>query len=212
MKIDLGDKRDLEWAQATVAHHHYLHQATNPKSRPMAYILSHQGERLGLIIVGQPHATRCRGWWGYPGLITQWQVLDLSRIWLDPAIQVGGRLARPGVLPGRVDGSGEFRPNMASWMIANVLKRVQRDRVAMWPPVLLDDPYHIRLVISYHDPQYHRGTIYRATNALPLYTDDDGRPTPGPSGKFAWAWRLPEPRWTWRDLEIRQPRTLRMVF
>lgn len=211
LTIHLGDSQDLVWAQKVVARAHYLQRRVDPRARPMVYLVEREGVRLGLVIVAIPHAIRCRGWWGYPGLITQWQVVDLCRIWLDPAIQAGGRLCEPGQVPGFVDRRGVWRPTVASWVIAEVLRRVQKDRVAMWPPVYPDEPYHIRLVISYHDPQYHRGTIYRASGAMPMYTDNQGRSAPGPSGKYGWCWRLPKPEWSWEEIEILRPRTMRLI-
>jgi hypothetical protein len=41
-------------------------------------------------------------------------------------------------------------------------------------------------------------------------TDKNKLPIPGPSGKFGWCWRLPEPAWEWPEVEIRQPRTMRL--
>jgi len=93
-----------------------------------------------------------------------------------------------------------------------VLGLVQVDRVSLWPPVYPEQPYHIRLTISYHDPQYHRGAIYRAAQAEPLYLDRQGRAVPGPAGKFGWGWRLAEPEWGWQDIRIAQPRTLRLAW
>jgi hypothetical protein len=208
--LKLGTKQDLDWAQAVALKYHYLHQRVDNRARPMVYLVTIAGVRLGLVMVGIPHATRCRGWWGYPGLPTQWQVLDLCRIWLDPAIQAGGEFARPGYVPGFVDRHGQFRPTVASWAIGQVLERLQRDWISLWPPVFPERPYHIRLVISYHDPKHHRGTIYRLMKALPMYTDKSKLPIPGPSGKFGWCWRLPEPAWEWPEVEIRQPRTMRL--
>jgi hypothetical protein len=185
----------------------------------MAYVLRLQGQRVGLIMAGIPHATKCRGWWGYEGLPTQWQVLDLCRIWLDPSVQVGGLFHRPQWLPGFTDRKGIFRSTLASWFIGRVLERVQEDRVSLWPPVYLHDPYHIRLVISYHDPAHHKGTIYKASGAEPVYTaevetggevGEIKKPIPGPAGKYCWAWRLAAPEWAWQDIKIRQPRTVRM--
>lgn len=212
LTISLGNKTDLRWAQQVVTEHHYLHQPVHNQARPMVYVLKHDGRRLGLIMVGLPHATRNRGWWGYEGLPTQWQVVDLCRIWLSPEIQAGGALAQLGIVPGFTDRKGVFRPTVATWFIHQVLARVQRDRVSLWPPVYLERPYHIRLVISYHDPALHKGTIYKAAGAEPMYTDDDGNPKPGPSGKFGWCWRLPEPAWEWNQIEIARPRTLRLAL
>ncbi len=212
IEIILGNKADLEWGQEIVETYHYLHQRVDNRARPMIYVISYQRQRLGLIMAGIPHATKCGGWWGYPGLPTQWQVLDLCRIWLNQQIQPGGALARPGIVPGIFDRKGKFQPTAASWAIGEVLARIGRDRIALWPPVYIEQPYHIRLVISYHDPQYHTGAIYRYAGAEPVYTNDAGQPQPGLSGKFCWAWRLPEPDWEWHQIEILRPRNIRMDF
>ena len=221
LTIALGDDADLRWAQATVTAAHYLHAPVDPRARPMVYVIrdtqppvpaiAPQGERVGLVMLGIPHATRCQGWWGYPGLPTQWQAVDLCRIYLDPAIQSGGEWCAPGEVPGYVDRKGQWRPTVATWAIHEVLARVQADRVRMWPPVYPDQPYHVELAISYSDPKFHKGTIYRHAGALPMYTDASGAPVPGPSGKYGWAWRLPAPQWGWQDLECIKPRTLRLL-
>ena len=218
LTITLGDRRDLDWAQRVVTEHHYRHQPVDPRARPMVYVLGmrYPGDaaddidRVGLVMLGIPHATRCGGWWGYDGLPTQWQVVDLCRIWLDPAVQAGGWLCDPRFVPGYTDRRGTWRPTVATWAIEQVLARVQTDRVRLWPPVYPAQPYHIELAISYHDPQYHRGTIYRHSKATPMYTDAAGQPIPGPSGKYGWCWRLPAPAWEWDVLTGISPRTLRM--
>lgn len=210
LAIRLGDKNDLAWAQDTVTSYHYLRRPVDPRARPMAYVISLNGWDAGLVMVGIPHATKCGGWWGYPGLPTQWQVVDLCRIYVDRALQYGGKSCRPGVVPGFTDRHGQWRPATATWAMGEVLNRVQRDRVSLWPPVFPEQPYHIRLAISYHDPRYHRGAIYRQMKWRPMYTDAQGQPAPGSSGKFGWCWPLPEPDWTWDQIEIRQPRTMRL--
>lgn len=216
LAIRLGNKEDLDWAQKVVEKHHYLHRKVDWRARPMAYvIMRHDSVRMGALMLGIPHATRCQEWWGSGTELTQWQVVDLCRVWLDPVIQFGGEYAKPGYVPGFTDRHGVFRPTVASWAIEQVLARVQRDRVSLWPPVYPEQPYHIRLVISYHDPQYHRGTIYRVMGWEPMYTNPDpfitNKPLPGPSGKFGWCWRLPEPEWTWNEIPISRPRTMRLV-
>jgi len=35
-------------------------------------------------------------------------------------------------------------------------------------------------------------------------------PVIGPKGKFGWCRRLPQPAWNWNEIEILQPRTLRL--
>lgn len=217
LTLRLGDKVDLEWAQGVAEEHHYLHQRVNNQARPMVYVL-HFGEvKAGLIMVGSPHATRNKEWYGYPGLPTQWQVVDLCRIWIDPRFQAGGELCRPDVVPGFHDRNGIWRPRLATWAIGKVLARIQRDRVSEWPPVYPHQPYHILLVISYHDPQFHNGIIYKKMGWEPMYwvwKDEKQKaklPVVGPNGKYGWCWRLPEPAWTWEQIEIRRPRTMRLV-
>lgn len=210
LSIKLGNRTDMEWAQRTVTELHYLHQPVDPRARPMTYIIRHDDIPVGLVMLGIPHATKCAGWWGYPSLPTQWQVVDLCRIWLSPVVQSGGFWCEPGVVPGFTDRRGAFRPTVATWAISEVLRRVQRDRVALWPPVYPAQPYHIELAISYCDPQYHRGTIYHESKATPMYIDGNGKPAPGSSGKYGWCWRLPEPAWSWQELTDISPRTLRM--
>ena len=213
LTLRLGTKTDLEWAQATVEQNHYLHQRVDNHARPMVYVIEYcYGENLGLIMAGIPHATRRKNWWGYPDTITQWQVLDLNRIWLSPRIQQGGDLALSHIVPGFRDRKGTFRPTTATWAIKQVLSRIQKDRISWWPPVYLDQPYHIRLVISYHDPKFHEGLIYKLAKARPMDTNDDNEPVPAPSGKYCWYWQLPEPNWTWEDIKILRPRNLRMAF
>lgn len=215
LSIALGTRTDLTWAQDVVTKHHYLHQTVDPRARPMVYVVNYAAPglgpiRAGLVMLGIPHATKCGGWWGYPGLPTQWQVVDLCRIWLSPAIQSDGLWCNPGDVPGFVDRHGAFRPTTATWAIAEVLQRVQADRVRLWPPVYPEQPYHIRLAISYHDPKFHRGTIYRQSGATPMVTDAQGVPAASSSGKVGWCWPLPEPGWTWGELSDIKPRTLRM--
>ena len=220
LTLTLADAADLAWAQRTVTEHHYLHAPVDPRARPMCYVIRDTqqpcpvplGVPVGLVILGIPHATRCGGWWGYEGLPTQWQVVDLSRIWISAYYQRGemGVYAKPGIVPGYTDRRGVFRPTVATWAISEVLRRVQADRVRLWPPVYLSQPYHVRLVISYHDPAFHKGTIYRQSGAAPMYTDVTKQPKPGPAGKFGWCWKLPEPTWKWEDLTAIQPRTIRM--
>jgi hypothetical protein len=210
LTIACGNRDDLDWAQRVVREQHYLHQAVDPRARPMAYIIRRDGIPCGIVMAGIPHATRCTGWWGYDGLPTQWQVVDLCRIWLSPVVQRGGTWAEPGIVPGFVDRCGEFRPTVATWAIQTVLRQVQEDRVRLWPPVYPEQPYHILLAISYHDPKFHRGIIYREAHATPMY-QFAGVPVPGSSGKFGWCWRLPAPAWNWGELQQIRPRNLRLL-
>jgi hypothetical protein len=210
--MSLGNQADLAWAQRIVTEHHYLRQPVDPRARPMVYVVRYGGIVCGLVMFGIPHATKCGKWWGYPGLPTQWQCVDLNRIWLSPVLQMGGHWCQPGIVPGYTDRKGIFRPTVATWAIREVLQRVQADRVRLWPPVYPSQPYHILLAISYHDPAHHRGTIYRQSGAMPMYVDSQGNAVPGSAGKFGWCWRLAEPAWSWEGLDDIKPRTMRMEF
>ena len=212
LTIRLAARHELDWEQRLVTEQHYLRQPVDPRARPMVYVIRHDDFRMGLVMLGIPHATKCGGWWGYPGLPTQWQCVDLNRIYLHPDVQAGGYWCSPGVVPGFTDRRGTWRPTVATWAIGEVLQRVQADRVRLWPPVYPSQPYHIRLAISYSDPKYHKGTIYKAAGALPMYVDSQGNAVPGSAGKFGWCWRLDEPQWTWDGLTEIRPRTLRMEF
>lgn len=211
LDISLGSRADLEWAQQTVVQHHYLQQRVHYQARPWVYVIRYGEQRLGLVMVALPHATVNGNWWGGAGRPTQWQVVDLCRIWLDGRLQRGGAWCRAGIVPGFVDRKGQWQPSTATWAIQAVLARIQRDWVSLNPLVYPDQPYHVRLVVSYHNPLFHAGTIYRHSHAIPMYTDKRGNPAPSPSsGKFGWCWRLPEPAWTWEDIEIIRPRTMRL--
>jgi hypothetical protein len=114
LTLTLGDSSDLAWAQTTVTKYHYLHRPVDPRARPMVYTVDWKQMRVGVIMLGIPHATKCRGWWGYPGLPTQWQVVDLCRIYLDPDFQRNGCMCCAEVVPGYHDRHGTFRPTVAT--------------------------------------------------------------------------------------------------
>lgn len=213
MRLSIGLATEFEkfWAKEYILAYHYLHKWPHPKSRPLTYIVRHdEMNPVGIVVVTLPHATRCTGWWGYEGLPTQWQVVDLARILFTPSVQTNGRDCNPETVPGFYDRRGIWRPAVATWAIEQVLARVQLDIAQNWPPVFPNRPYHILLAISYHDPKFHKGTIYRQSGALPVYTDKNGNPTAGPSGKFCWAWRLEQPQWEWQDIDILNPRQMRL--
>lgn len=209
LTLSLACPDELTWAHKAVKDHHYLRGVPDPRARSMTYVLRHGLEPVGVIMVGLPHATRNKGWWGYPGLPTQWQVVDLNRIWLDPRIQKGGAWCQPGIVPGFYDRKGVWHSAAASWAVSQVLDRVQVDRITHWAPVYPDQPYHILLAISYHDPAFHAGIIYQQMGWQPMYTVDN-RPVPSKSGKYGWCWPLPEPHWKWDELTIARPRNLRL--
>lgn len=166
----------LTWCKEQVRRHHYLHTAPDPRTRPFAYAVLLQGEPVGCLHFGRPEATCCyRGGLTYgsqAGITSgraafdRWEVLNLSRVWLSPDVQAGGRLARPEVmpagLPGHTDRKGVYWPYLASWLIRLSLARVGRDYLLARPPCFVEEPYQVRAVLSYCDTRLHRGTIYKA--------------------------------------------------
>lgn len=209
--VELGGLEETRWAQTINLTRHYIGRKVHPQKRAITYTVCHQGNRVGMVMVGIPHATKNKGWWGYPGLPTQWQVVDICRVWLEPAVQAGGALCHPDVVPGFIDRKGIWRPAAATWAVRQVMSRIQEDWLSMWPPVFPDQPYHVELIISYHDPKFHKGTIYQQLGGTPMYSDRRGNAIPSPhSGKFGWCWPVETPCWVWTEIEIKRPRSLRL--
>lgn len=167
-----GDKH--AWAQQQVVAHHYLHKQVDPRSRPFTYTVHLRGQPypIGCLIFGRPEASRC-----YDGNLRygsqadvqaeradfdRWSVLNLARVWLDPATQPGGWMHRPNLLPGFTDRRGVWRSTLASEAIREALAVVGVDYLRAHPPVDCDYPYQIEAVLSYCDLSKHKGTIYRA--------------------------------------------------
>lgn len=141
----------IEWANDLITREHYLHRPVHWRAHPFAYRVELDGSPCGVIVMATPHWTKQKRLFGYPGLITKWQVLVVSRVWLDPGVQLRQKNGHAG--------------NVASCALAQMLKRVQRDWLEHHPPVFPDEPYHIRLVIAHADTQQgHEGIIYKAAN------------------------------------------------
>ena len=145
----------LDWAQAMVKEHHYLHAKVDQRCTPFAYVVELNGERVGCLIFGRPEATRC-----YAGKFTygsfddvqagrakydRWEVLNLARVWLDPRIQQGGEM---------------YIPKAASTVIKMALEMVGFNYLEAHPPVDCRYPYQIRCVLSYCDTRIHSGYVY----------------------------------------------------
>lgn len=135
---------------------HYLKRWPDARSLPFAYALEVDGQlhapdgRLnGLVVLKKPQHMQQRGLFGYSGLPTHWQVLDLARVWVNPCLQ-------------RKENGHSLC--IFSQMTSRVLKRVQWDWVnEVHPPRYPDEPYHIEVIISYCDLNHHDGTAYRAS-------------------------------------------------
>ncbi len=167
--LELANNIALEWAQRQVAACHYLHTPVDSRCSVLAYLVLLRGERVGCLIFGRPEATRC-----YQGGLTygsqedvrngratldRWEVINLARIWLDPRIQQGGAW---------------HVPNAATEAVGAALKRIVVDYLTLYPPCFLDEPWRLRVCLSYCDTRVHRGTIYRAAGFRLARTNTNG--------------------------------------
>lgn len=166
LTITLADKEGLQWAQQTVSEYHYLRKPVDIRSRPISYTILLGNERVGCLIFSRMESTFCRGHYGSVedvkcGVcpLTRWQILNLSRVWLDPRIQQGHEC---------------YIPNAASQVISQALKRVGYDYLIEKPVVWVEEPYEIRECLSYCDTRKHTGALYRASNFQFKRKNEDG--------------------------------------
>lgn len=182
--LDTAAGADWTWARQVAARRHYLRKAVDPRSRPLAYVVRLAGERVGCLTFGRTQSTTC-----FEGELTygskadvtsgrarydRWEILNLARAWLSPDVQQGGALHRPGWVPGFMDRKGTFRSSLASAVLGAALARVAADYLLVYPPCFLDEPWAIRVVLSYCDTRLHKGTVYRAAGFRLSRRNDDG--------------------------------------
>lgn len=134
---------------------HYLKRWPDPRSLPFAHRLlidgaayAPDGRLWGVVVFKKPQHLRQRHLFGYPGLPTSWQVLDLARVWVHPDLQ-------------RKENGHALC--IFSQMVGRAIRRVQWDWLTHHPPVYPDQPYHIEVIISYCDLAHHDGVAYRAS-------------------------------------------------
>lgn len=171
---------------------HYLRRPVDSRCSVEGYAIHVEPiGKVGLLLFGRPEATRCYPWYGSVGdvesgraEVTRWQVLNLARVWLDPRVQAGGEFCRPEYVPGFVDRKGAWRPTLASTAIWMAMERIGYEYLLRRPPCFLDEPYEIRWLLSYCDPRYHRGIIYKAAGFRHYRTNGGGLMT--------WRIRLPD--------------------
>lgn len=170
--LEVAQGGSLLWASGMIAAHHYLHKQPDQRSCPFAYVVRVGDWCAGCVFFGRPQAATC-----YQGVLTygstsdvvagraafdRWEVLSLSRLYLVPAVQSGGMLCKPGIVPGYLDRKGRFRSCLASAVLRSALAQIGYDYLIAHPPCFLGEPYEIRAVLSYCDTRLHRGTVYRA--------------------------------------------------
>lgn len=173
--LRLADAADLDWAQDQVSAHHYLHASVDSRCSVLGYIVMHRqdGEdrRAGCLLFGRPEATRC-----YQGGLTygsqadvssgraafdRWEILNLCRVWFAPDSQ-GISIRAWGA------------KWLASWAISQACKRVVVDYLQEYPPCYIDEPWKLKICLSYCDSRIHRGTIYKAAGFQLARTNADG--------------------------------------
>lgn len=197
------DKAGIKWAQGQVTRYHYLRKPVDQRCSVEGYAvhLPTVAGPVGLFLLGRPEATRKRGWYGplaavqagrYP--YTNWQVLNLARVWFTPQVQAGGRYCTPAHVPGFTDRRGCWRSTLPSVAIQQLIERVGFDYLQARPPVCLEEPYQIEWLLSYCDTRVHRGALYAAAGfeRVPMGADHAGRPVwVNAQGIATWRYRLP---------------------
>jgi hypothetical protein len=187
LSLTLADARGERWAQEQVIAHHYLHTSVDVRCRPLTYLLTLFGRRVGCLIFGRPEATKVSGWYGsvedvLSGAcpLSRWQVLNLARVYLDPSIQREGVFAHPdgligpSILPGFYDRRQVWHSVCASYVIDLALERVPFEYLYHRPPVWMDQPYELVHVLSYCNAQLHKGIIYQAARFERVRTNARG--------------------------------------
>ena len=191
LHLERLDASGLRWAQCMVRHYHYRRSAVPTRARPEGWGVTLPAlGRVGCLTVGWPQSTLCRPWYGSVEdaragrcEVTRWQVLNLSRVWLHPSVQVDGVHFAQRWLPGYTDRNGQWRSSLASDALRLLASRVGLEYLLARPPVFLGEPYEVRWLLSYCDSRQHRGVIYRAAGFELFRTNADGLQT----------WRLPLP-------------------
>lgn len=181
---------DSDLVKETIISQHYLHRWPDPRSLPFSYRLLVDGQAVdgdgmpwGIVVFKKPQHHQQRGLFGYKGLPTSWQVLDLARVWINPQLQK------------KQNGHSLC---IFSQMVSLCLRRVQVDWLAHHPPVYPDEPYHVEVIISYCDRDHHEGTAYKACSFVwGGYSSDQT--------KEVYYRRLRTPRKSWQPLVEYQP-------
>lgn len=173
--------------------YHYMHRPIHNRASPFGWLVQFDGKSLdsagkpfGFIVYASIHFTRLRNEFGYSGLPTKWQVLSLSRLWLNDSLP----------------------KNSATCVIGKSLKIVQRRWLEVHPPKYLDQPFHIVKIISYADTRFHKGTIYRAANfresgetiSRKRHRNTRGAGMDG-AKLLRFIYDLPEPKWVYTPLQ-----------
>lgn len=132
----------LAEANQVFVEHHYLHRGRTMAQ--LAYWIEVDGCRAGALLFALPRLSTA--FHGHHPMA----ILELARLWLDPAVQdvwVRDHRGRPHNLP------------VASCAIGQSLRRVRQDWAGKYPHLPA-----IEACVAWSDRYLHEGTIYRATN------------------------------------------------
>lgn len=184
LQLVLANDEQTRFANDLVTHFHYLHAPVDVRCSLLAYLVSLEGYVIGCLLFGRPEATKVGRWYGsvaekQQGLCarSRWEMLNLSRIWFDPAVQEGGSWHLPNVLPGFYDRQGKWHSRLASTAIEMALNAVVVDYLVSYSPVWTDEPYQLAEVLSYCNQKYHRGALYQQAGFHLIRTNGHGLQT-----------------------------------
>lgn len=177
-------------ASNTIRQNHYLHSMPDDRTSWEAFCIGFKQWMVGFLIFDRPEAPRCGNWYGKLDdmrngscEVTNWQILNLARVWINPDFQHGGLSYRPDILPGFVDRKGQFRSTLASDILRAAMQIIGFEYIKVRRPCYLEEPYQIDWLLSYCDITLHKGTIY-AASGFELYSTNA-------EGKQTWRHRLP---------------------
>jgi hypothetical protein len=131
---------DLKQATEVIVANHYLHRGRTMAQ--IAYWILLDGRQVGVILFAYPRMSA--EFHGYGPM----ELLELARLWLDPAVQ--------GIRVHDSDGV-EHSFSVATAAVGKSLRRVRHDWHGKY--IHLRD---IGAIVSWADQVHHEGTIYRA--------------------------------------------------
>lgn len=186
LEIQLGVASGLEWSLAVgaITRFHYLRTFPDPRGMPVVLSVRLDGEWVGCLVFCRPESNR-----RYKGELTygskedqstgratfdRWEVLNLARVWFSPDVQAGGRLCQEGIVPGFVDRKRIFRTTFASTVVRMGIDAIKFHYLMVYPPCFIEEPYQIRVVLSYCDTRVHRGVLYRSSGFRQAGTNRGG--------------------------------------
>jgi hypothetical protein len=172
---------ERNWVRAVCREEHYLHREVNDLSRWVAYMVIYETgylrndrfiivtrTRVGMLIFGSMESSRCKGWYGSLADIangwarlSQWELLTISRFWLDPRLQKNGEW---------------FIECAASQVISCAIRHAHFEYLLHYPPAFLSQPWQIKELISYCQSEFD-GIVYKACNFQQVRVNDAGLKT-----------------------------------